>query len=170
MKLSDLKPLYVIETRNGNKRILTQYASSFYPDNTLFMYEPGNTCAQQIYAFFDDPDTLSVKRGSEDGFDIVRVWGHSSEFNETMTTKTDHRRVLWERPNNDGDLVFDLPTYILAEGETCHMTWLVDCHGLTKDEMGKLGYTSLPQWMTPRKKCKPLTIDQRKELVELFSK
>lgn len=168
MKLSEIKPFYVVQLRNGDKRLIVEYKSTIYPTGTLYLYGPGNGFGQQLHDLYDNPDNLS--RSSDPSLDVMKVWGFATEFKDILTTNTDHRELLWQRHNPDNDLVFDLPTYILAERETSHMTWLVECHGLTKDEMGKLGYTTIENWMTTRKKCKPLTIDQRVDLVKLFSK
>lgn len=168
MKLSAIKPFYVVQLRNGGKRLIVEYKSTLYPTGTLYLYEPGNGVGQQLYDFYDNPDNLS--RSSNPRLDVVKVWGFATEFKDILTTRTDHRELLWQRPSTDNNLVFDIPTYILAEGETSHMTWLVDCHGLTEDEMNKRGFTTLRKWMTPRKECKPLTINQREDLVKLFSK
>lgn len=168
MKLSEIKPFYVVQLRNGDKRLIVEYKSTIYPTGTLYLYGPGNDFGQQLHDFYTNPDTLS--NSSNPSVDVMKVWGFATEFEDILTTNTDHRELLWERPDNTKDLVFDIPTYILAEGETTHMTWLVDCHGLTEGEMNKLGYTTLPKWMTPRKACKPLTINEREDLVRLFSK
>lgn len=89
----DLKPLFVIERRNGSKKLLINRVSFNYPEGTLYMYDQGMGC-QQIYDYYDED---LVTTSSEHEKDVMKVWGWSSEPSEALTLDTTHRKLLWTR-------------------------------------------------------------------------
>lgn len=85
MTKDDLKVGYVVERRDGALKMVmpTSDGTVFYGDGTYHREDAFNSDMINIYGTYK--------------FDIVRVWGYTSDLSDTLIVTTKNRPLLWER-------------------------------------------------------------------------
>ena len=81
----DLKPCYVVKRADGELRIIGEIKKG------IVLINDNNFC--DLMENYND--NLTYKGADE--FDIIEVYGFSSNFNFPFTISTDNRKLLWKR-------------------------------------------------------------------------
>lgn len=87
MRKSDLKPGYVVMTRDGHLRMLVPL-----DDRLVFARDCG------LYVSYEGfNDNLEYTGVVKRDFDIMAVYGHATCIYDVHSVSTDSRKLLWER-------------------------------------------------------------------------
>lgn len=92
MKKKDLKALYVVEFENTERGLLAYIHNEEIVPGELVIIRVSVIGCQTVEQVYNDDLTCKVE-----GYDIVKIWGHSESAKEALTEHVSYRELLWER-------------------------------------------------------------------------